>query len=144
VGVSEALEELRGLARGIRPPILADRGLEAAVAGLAAASPLDVDVTASVGVRPPTPVETAAYFVAAEALANATKHGHATHVSIRILRQPADLSVEVVDDGTGGADPGGRGLSGLRRRVEALDGSLSVTSPPGGPTTVKAVLPCAS
>ncbi len=143
-GVGEALEELRDLARGIRPPILADRGLEAAVAGLAASSPLDVEVTASVDTRPPTPVETAAYFVAAEALANATKHGGAGHVSIRILRSPTDLSVAIVDDGAGGADPEGSGLTGLRRRVEALDGALSVTSPPGGPTTVKAVLPCAS
>jgi signal transduction histidine kinase len=144
VGVGEALQELRDLARGIRPPILADRGLEAAVAGLAAASPLDVEVTTSVDARPPAPVETAAYFVVAEALANATKHGRADHVSIRIRRGPAELSVEVVDDGGGGADEHGSGLTGLRRRVEALDGSLQVTSPPGGPTRIEAVLPCAS
>lgn len=144
LGVGEALKELRDLARGIRPPILADRGLEAAVAGLAAASPIRVSVFTSVETRPAVPVETAAYFVVAEALANASKHAAAEHVTIRIVREPERLTVEVVDDGRGGADPQGSGLTGLRQRVEALDGTLAVISPPGGPTTIEAVLPCGS
>jgi signal transduction histidine kinase len=143
-GVGEALRELRDLARGIRPPILADRGLDAAVATLAAASPLDVQVLTSVEIRPAAAVETAAYFVVAEALANASKHAAARHVTIRIVRDPDRLSVAVLDDGHGGADPAGSGLTGLRRRVEALDGTLRVVSPAGGPTTIEAVLPCAS
>jgi signal transduction histidine kinase len=142
-GAGEALRELRDLARGIHPPVLADRGLDAAVRALAAASPISVTVSATVPDRPKPPVESAAYFVVAEALANAGKHSGAGRVDVRILSGDGVLSVEVHDDGTGGADPAGGGLSGLRRRVEALDGSLSVISPPGGPTTIRAELPCA-
>jgi signal transduction histidine kinase len=87
-------------------------------------------------------VESAAYFVAAEALANAAKHARASRVEIRIVRDDDEIELEVRDDGQGGADPEGTGLHGLRRRVEALDGSLSVHSPPGGPTTIHAELPC--
>jgi signal transduction histidine kinase len=143
LGAREALEELRDLARGIHPPVLADRGLGAAVAALAARSPIEVSVSV-VGERPPAAVESAAYFVAAEALANATKHAAARHVEIRIARRSDKLSVEVRDDGSGGADPAGTGLTGLRRRVEALDGRLIVDSPAGGPTIIRAELPCAS
>jgi signal transduction histidine kinase len=89
-------------------------------------------------------VETAAYFVVAEAIANAGKHADATQLEIRIRRDGDALVVEVVDDGRGGADPAGHGLTGLRQRVDALDGTLDVTSPPGGPTTVSARLPCGS
>jgi signal transduction histidine kinase len=142
-GAHEALEELRDLARGIHPPVLADRGLEAAVGALAARSPIRVNVSVEAD-RPPAAVETAAYFVAAEALANASKHGDPTHVDIRIVRDRRVLVVEVVDDGRGGADPAGSGLTGMRRRVEALDGKLHVTSPAGGPTIIRAELPCAS
>jgi signal transduction histidine kinase len=141
-GAREALEELRDLARGIHPPILADRGLGAAVSALAARSPVRVDVSVE-GERPPPAVESAAYFVAAEALANAGKHAGADHVDVRIARGHGLLVVEVTDDGRGGADPSGSGLVGLRRRVEALDGRLDVVSPDGGPTTVRAELPCA-
>jgi signal transduction histidine kinase len=140
-GTREALEELRDLARGIHPPILADRGLGAAVAALAARSPVRVDVSVE-GERPSPAVESAAYFVAAEALANAGKHAEATRVNVRIMRSQGRLVVEVTDDGRGGADPSGTGLSGLRRRVEALDGTLQVVSPQGGPTTVRAEMPC--
>src|SRR5262245_25089163 len=140
-GTREALEELRDLARGIHPPILADRGLGAAVAALAARSPVRVDVSVE-GERPSPAVESAAYFVAAEALANAGKHAGATHVEVRISRSFGRLVVDVSDDGHGGADPEGNGLSGLRRRVEALDGTLQVMSPDGGPTTVRAEMPC--
>jgi signal transduction histidine kinase len=143
-GVGEALAELRDLARGIRPPVLADRGLEAAVAALADRSPVPVDVSADVAPRPAGTVETAAYFVVAEALTNAAKHGSPTRVDVRLERRGDVLRVDVEDDGAGGADPDGGGLRGLRQRVEALDGSLSVTSPAGGPTVVHAELPCGS
>jgi len=144
VGVEEALRELRNLARGIHPPVLTDRGLGAAIEALADHSPLPVEVTVTHVARPAPAVETAAYFVAAEALTNATKHAQATRVTIRVERVGERLRLEVADDGVGGADPAGGGLSGLRRRVEALDGTLTVTSPPGGPTVVRADLPCAS
>ncbi len=143
-GVAEALGELRDLARGIYPPVLADRGLGPALESLAVRSAIPVSVTVDVGAGLPRPVETAAYFVAAEALANAGKHAHPTRVEIGVARANGTLSVDVTDDGCGGADPGGSGLTGLRRRVEALDGSLSVSSPEGGPTTIRAELPCAS
>jgi signal transduction histidine kinase len=141
-GAGQALKELRDLARGIHPPVLADRGLEAAITALADASPLRVKVHAEVPERPSPPVESAAYFVVAEALANAGKHSQAQRVDIRIVRDEDVLTVEVSDDGKGGADPEGAGLSGLRRRVEALDGKLRVASPPGGPTLVRADMPC--
>ena len=94
--------------------------------------------------RPKAPVESAAYFVVAEALANAGKHSGARRIDVRIGSDGEVLSVEVHDDGSGGADPDGGGLSGLSRRVEALDGRLLVSSPPGGPTTIRAELPCGS
>jgi signal transduction histidine kinase len=143
-GAREALEELRDLARGIHPPVLADRGLEAAISALANRTPLHVRVMIDVDKRPPAPVETAAYFVVAEALANTGKHARAEHVDIAVRRRGGTLVVEVVDAGVGGADRSGSGLGGLARRVEALDGSFEVASPPGGPTTVRAVLPCGS
>ena len=143
-GAGEALRELRDLARGIHPPVLADRGLDAAVRALAAGSPISVTVSATVPERPKPPVESAAYFVVAEALANAGKHAGASRVDVRITGAGGVLSVEVHDDGAGGADPSGGGLSGLRRRVEALDGTLQVISPRGGPTTIRAELPCGS
>jgi signal transduction histidine kinase len=143
-GVGDALRELRDLVRGIRPPVLADRGLEAAITALADRSPVRVDVTANVDPRPEDRVETAAYFVVAEALTNAAKHADATRVDVRIERLGPVLRVEVIDDGHGDADPSGSGLVGLRRRVEALRGNLTVSSPAGGPTVVRAELPCGS
>jgi signal transduction histidine kinase len=141
-GAGEALRELRDLARGIHPPVLADRGLEAAVRALAAGSPIPVVVSVENPERAKPPVESAAYFVVAETLANAGKHSGASRVTVRIVRTGDVLSVEIEDDGAGGADLSGSGLSGLRRRVEALDGTLTVASPAGGPTTVRAELPC--
>ena len=141
-GAEHALRELRDLARGIHPPVLADRGLEAALASLASSTPMSVTLSVDTANRPAPAVETAAYFVVAEALANATKHAHAEHVQIRIAHTGDKLELQVEDDGTGGANPDGTGLRGMRRRVEALDGKLSVISPPGGPTTIRAELPC--
>ncbi len=143
-GVEEALRELRQLARGIHPPVLTDRGLEAAISALADRSAIPVTVTADVPERPAASVETAAYFVAAEALTNAAKHGDATRIEVRIVRRPKSLVLEVTDDGRGGADPAGSGLTGLRRRVEALDGTLLIVSPSDGGTTLRAELPCVS
>jgi signal transduction histidine kinase len=144
-GVEQALHELRDLARGVHPPLLTDRGLGAAVSSLAHASAIPVTVEEDVSERPPGVVETTAYFVVAEAMANAAKHAEATQITVRIVRELDRLVVEVVDDGRGGADPlGGSGLIGLRRRVEALDGTLDVTSPSGGGTVLRAELPCAS
>ncbi|HKT44970.1 MAG TPA: histidine kinase [Gaiellaceae bacterium] len=143
-GTLEALEELRNLARGIRPPVLADRGLEAAIAAIADRSPLRVNVAVDIPKRPPRAVETAAYFVVAEALANTGKHAHAHAVDVDVREEGGRLVVEIVDDGAGGASPAGSGLRGLARRVEALDGSLEVVSPPGGGTTITAVIPCGS
>src|SRR5918994_1481757 len=141
-GAGEALAELRDLARGISPPILTDRGLEPAISALTARSPVPVTLSVDVPERPPATVESAAYFTVAEALANAIKHAHARRVDIRIQSANGRLVAEVADDGAGGADPLGRGLTGLRQRAEALDGTLKVTSPNGGPTTVRAELPC--
>ena len=143
-GAREALEELRNLARGIHPPVLGDRGLEAAISALADRTPLVVQVEVDVEQRPPAPVETAAYYVVAEALANVGKHAHAERVDIAVRREGDELSVEITDNGAGGADASGNGLLGLQRRVEALDGRFRVESPKGGPTVVRAVMPCES
>jgi signal transduction histidine kinase len=141
-GAEHALRELRDLARGIHPPVLADRGLEAALASLASSTPLRVELSVDVAPRPAPAVESAAYFVAAEALANAAKHARAKRVDITIARHGDIIDLQVRDDGQGGANPEGSGLRGLRRRVEALDGTLSVISPRGGPTTIRAQLQC--
>jgi signal transduction histidine kinase len=140
-----AIGELRDLARGIAPPVLADRGLGAAVQALADRSPssVSVSVSAEITQRPPPIVETAAYFVVAEALTNATKHAHGAAVRITIAQTDTMLLVEVSDEGPGGATPNGNGLMGLRQRVEALDGALQIESPAGHGTMVRAALPCA-
>src|SRR4051794_5818589 len=139
-----ALAELRELARGMRPGLLAERGLGEAIRSLAARSPVPTTARVQAEPRPPATVESAAYFVVAEALANAVKHGEARHVTIDVARHGDRLEVPVADDGRGGAEPTGRGLQGLRKRVEALDGTLSITSPDGAGTHVRAQLPCAS
>jgi signal transduction histidine kinase len=141
-GAEAALRELRDLARGIHPPVLTDRGLEAAITSLANATHMHVALSVDVPRRPPATVESAAYFVVAEALANAAKHSGSEWLDIRIATVARHLELEIRDDGAGGADPNGSGLSGLRHRVEALDGTLEVVSPPGGPTTIYAELPC--
>lgn len=143
--LAQALAELRELARGIHPAILTDRGLAPALDALVARTPLAVDVATDVAERLPGPVEAAAYYVVSEALANATKYAAASAVAVRIRRVNGHAVVEVQDDGVGGADPArGTGLRGLRDRVEALEGTLSILSPAGAGTTVVAELPCAS
>jgi signal transduction histidine kinase len=137
-----ALAELRDLARGMRPSLLAERGLGPAIVALAARSPVPATATVDVPVTVPPAVETAAWFVVSEALANTAKHSGAAHAAIWLTQRDGELQVEIVDDGSGGADPSGAGLRGLAQRVAALDGSLEVHSPPGGPTVVRAVLPC--
>jgi signal transduction histidine kinase len=144
LGAEQALRELRDLARGIHPPVLADRGLEAALQSLANATPMKVTLSVDLEERLAPAVESAAYFVVAEALANAGKHARARRVDVRVVRTSDLVDVEVEDDGIGGADPERSGLRGLRRRVEAIDGTLSVISPRGGPTRIRAQLPCAS
>jgi signal transduction histidine kinase len=137
-----ALSELRDLARGMRPSLLAERGLGPAITALAARSPVPIAATIDVPRKPPAQVETAAWFVVSEALANAAKHSGARRAAVWLSVRGGNLQVEVVDDGRGGADPGGAGLKGLAQRVEALDGTLEVDSPPGGPTVMRALLPC--
>ncbi|GAA4915528.1 signal transduction histidine kinase [Stackebrandtia albiflava] len=153
-----ALVELRNLVRGIHPPVLADRGLAKAVEALALAHPLPVTVTDDLPGRPPAPVESAAYFAIAEALTNVAKYAGATTVRVRIghfgalpapgARRHEDqpvprLGITIRDDGHGGArvTPGG-GLDGLVRRLAAFDGTVTVTSPEGGPTVIALEIPC--
>jgi signal transduction histidine kinase len=140
----QALTELRNLVRGVHPPVLADRGLDAAISGLAALSPVPVQVHIDLPARPPAPVEAIAYFVVAEALTNVAKHAHATQVEVSVGRRGDVLDVLVRDDGQGGADPHGQGLAGLADRVAGVDGQLSVRSPAGGPTVIEVELPCGS
>jgi signal transduction histidine kinase len=137
-----AIAELRDLARGIVPPLLADRGLLAAVQSLAARYGLGTAIQADTHRRVAPAVESAAYFVIAEALTNTAKHAEAGHSWVRLSEDRRALIVVVGDDGRGGADPGGSGLAGLRARVEALDGVLSVDSPRGHGTVVEVSLPC--
>jgi signal transduction histidine kinase len=137
------LGELRELARGIHPAILTDRGLDAALAFLAARAPFEVTVEAVPAERLPERVEAAAYFVVSEALTNAVKHARATSASVRVAPDDGRLTVEVADNGVGGADPAkGSGLRGLRDRLSALDGRLEVDSRPGQGTTLRASIPC--
>jgi signal transduction histidine kinase len=143
--LQSAVAELRELARGIHPAILTEGGLAAALAALAARSPVPASVAADVDGRLPPNVEATAYFVASEALANVAKHAHATAASVSARREDGTLVVEVTDDGVGGAQPdGGSGLSGLVDRVEALGGRLRIESPPGGGTQVRGEIPCES
>jgi signal transduction histidine kinase len=140
-----AMRELRDLVRGIHPSVLSDRGLDAALSGLAERASVPVEIHSSLAERLPPAVETAAYYVVAETLTNVSRHSGATRAEVDVRVDGRDLVLSVADDGHGGAERRpGSGLEGLAQRVEALDGSLAVASPPGGPTTVTAWLPCAS
>ncbi|WP_374237298.1 sensor histidine kinase [Lentzea sp. CC55] len=139
----EAIRELRDLARGIYPSVLGDRGLDAALSALAARVPIEVDLQVNVDPRPPTAVESAAYFTVGEALTNITKHSNGTKATVRVNRVDTGVLVEVTDNGQGGAElkPGG-GLAGLADRAATIDGVVVVVSPVGGPTVIRAELPC--
>jgi signal transduction histidine kinase len=139
-----AMGELRDLARGIRPALLAERGLGEAIGALAARTPLPTQVDVDLDGRLPAPVELAAYFTVAEALTNAVKHAQAHSAKVHVWREDGRVRIEVRDDGHGGADPAGHGLDGLHKRLAALDGTLAIASPRGGPTVLYAEVPCAS
>jgi signal transduction histidine kinase len=140
----QALAELRDLVRGIAPSILLDRGLVPALGSIAGRGPVPTVIRSDLppGERLPAAVERAAYFVVAEALANVAKHSQAKGCEVRCRREGSRLIVEVSDDGVGGATlQAGGGLAGLASRVEGVDGTFTVSSPPGGPTVVRAELP---
>ena len=139
-----SLDELRELARGIHPAVLTDRGLDAALRGLATRAPVPVEVGDDVPADLPAPVATAVYFVVAEALTNVAKYARAERATVTVARAAGAVRAEVADDGVGGATAdGGSGLRGLADRVAALDGRLEVDSPPGGGTRVLAEIPLA-
>ncbi|QFZ17810.1 sensor histidine kinase [Saccharothrix syringae] len=140
--VTNALAELRDLVNGIHPKILADRGLDAALGGLADRCAVPVRVDAAVGRRLPDAVESAAYYVVSEALANVVKHSGARRVRVGARCEDGVLRVEVRDDGRGGADPArGAGLTGLADRAAAVGGTVALASPPGGPTVLRVAIP---
>ena len=141
----ETLAELRQLSRGIAPPVLVDRGLEAAIDETAARSAIPVTVYSSIPGKLPDHVEQAAYFVISESLVNANKHSGATAVDLITAVQDGWLYTTITDDGMGGASTAkGHGLAGLEERLRGVDGRLSITSPTGGPTKIEAVIPCGS
>ena len=141
----EALTELRNLVRGLHPAVLNDRGLDAALSGIAARAPLPVRLTVDMSGRVSPTVEAVAYFVVSECLANIARHAAAQQATIDVRVTGSVLRIEVTDDGVGGADPGlGTGLSSLVQRVRSVDGTLYLASPAGGPTVVTAELPCES
>jgi signal transduction histidine kinase len=141
----QALTELRQLVRGLHPAVLDDRGLDAALSGIAARSPVPATLTVDVATRPSPTVEAVAYFVVSEALTNVAKHAGATKVDIDVRRRGPLLLLEIRDDGRGGADPAsGTGLRGLAQRIRSVDGKWSVESPLGGPTVIRVELPCES
>ncbi|MCD9880016.1 sensor histidine kinase [Streptomyces guryensis] len=139
----EAIEELSSLVRGLHPAVLEDRGLDAALSGLAARVPVPVRVTVDLTARLSPTIESVAYFVVSEALTNVVKHAEASEGEVTVERAGTSLLVVIRDDGVGGAEPGrGTGLSGLAKRVASVDGTLAVDSPAGGPTVITVELPC--
>ncbi|MEV5751005.1 sensor domain-containing protein [Actinoallomurus sp. NPDC052308] len=141
----DALTHMRRVVRTIYPPILDERGLDGAVAALAAHCPIPCLLESAEVPRAPAAVEAAAYFSIAEALTNVAKHSGARQAVVRLTGRDGTLVIEVTDDGRGGADERvGSGLAGIRRRVAALDGRTELISPPGGPTALRVELPCGS
>jgi signal transduction histidine kinase len=145
-----ALSELREFIRGLYPAVINDRGLDAALSGLAARAPLPVRLRVDVS-RPASPsIEAVAYFIVSESLTNVAKHAQATRAEVTVMRDGGLLRISVTDDGSGGAVAGGdgagtgSGLRGLAQRAAAVDGTLTIDSPPGGPTVIAAELPCES
>jgi signal transduction histidine kinase len=144
-GLGIALQELRELSQGIHPAVLTERGLQRALRELVYLAPMPIELDVPGDERLPEPVEAAAYYVVAEALANVAKYASASAVSVTVQRQNGIAVVEVADDGSGGADPAvGSGLRGLADRVEALGGTLVLDSPPGLGTRLRAEIPCVS
>ncbi|MER5350333.1 sensor domain-containing protein [Kitasatospora sp. NPDC002551] len=140
----DVLAELRELINGVHPQVLTDRGLPEACADAADRSPVPVTTRFALPVRLPAPVESAGYFAVTEALANIAKHSGARTAGVEGRYADGRLTIEVTDDGRGGADPArGTGLTGLADRVAVVDGTLTVSSPPGGPTLVRVEIPCA-
>lgn len=140
-----AMQEIRDLARGIHPAVLTDRGLDPAISALASRCPIPVRVAVDLSERPSAAVESAAYFIVAEALTNIARHSGATAAEVLVSRAGDRLVVEVRDNGHGGANPArGSGLAGLADRVAAFEGTLTIDSPEGGPTRIHAELPCGS
>ncbi|MET9266040.1 sensor domain-containing protein [Amycolatopsis sp. NPDC004079] len=138
-----AVSELRDLARGIYPAVLGDRGLDAALSAQAAKSPIPVDVHVNVEPRPPAAVETTAYFIVGETLTNIAKHSGATEATVKVWRSETHVITEITDNGHGGAEVRhGGGLAGLADRAATIDGVITVVSPVGGPTVIRADLPC--
>ncbi|MER7274783.1 HAMP domain-containing protein [Dactylosporangium sp. NPDC000244] len=141
-GLNGVLDDLREVSRDIYPTMLSDRGLQPALKALARRSDVPVEILARLDRRLPEPIETAAYHIAAEALANTARHARASHARLEVAVREDRLRLTVRDDGTGGADPArGDGLLGLADRVHALGGSISISSPPGRGTTLEADLP---
>jgi signal transduction histidine kinase len=143
-GLMDALHDVREISRGIHPAMLSERGLGPAVNALARRSLVPVDLTVRIAGRLPDHVELGAYYIVSEALANVVKHAKAEMVVVSIETGPGVLSLSVRDDGLGGADPDGSGLTGLRQRAEALGGTLNLTSPPGRGTRIDVRLPTGS
>ena len=139
-----ALAELRHLVRGLHPAVLEDRGLDAALSGVAARLPIPVRLTVDVPRRPSPTIEAVAYFVVSEGLTNIAKHAQASQAEVFVQRTNGRLHIIVSDDGVGGADPArGTGLAGLAKRAASVDGTFEIASPPGGPTLLTVELPCA-
>ena len=147
----DAMTELRSVIRTIYPPVLADQGLSGALHALTTRAGVPTQISVGSLGEVPAAVEAVAYFAVTEALANVARHSRATHAAVRVTRDSALLRVQVTDDGAGGADGrgaggadagGGSGLDGMRRRAAALDGTMQISSPPGGPTVITVELPC--
>ena len=140
-----ALAELRSLVRGLHPAVLDDRGLDAALSGIAARAPLPVTLHVDVPRRASPTVEAVAYFVVSECLANIARHAAARRAEIDVRRAGDLLCIRISDDGVGGADPArGTGLGSLAQRARSVDGTMRIDSPAGGPTLITVELPCAS
>ena len=142
LAAKEAITEMRQVARGIHPPVLTDRGLDAALSALAARAPIPVSVSVTLTGRPSPTVEAIAYFCVSEALTNVAKHAQARTARVQVFNRDRAIVLQVTDDGVGGADPDlGTGLHGLRQRVRSVDGGLDLSSPAGGPTVLTVTLP---
>ncbi|MDH6574841.1 sensor histidine kinase [Kitasatospora sp. MAP5-34] len=138
-----AIVELRDLVRGLHPVVLEDRGLDAALSGIAARAPVPVRLRVELPDRLAATIEAVAYFTVSEALANVAKHARASRVDLSVRQRAGRLCIVVTDDGVGGADTAtGTGLVGLRKRAASVDGTFAIISPLGGPTTITVELPC--